>query len=217
MEPAPLEEARHSRLRNSDDHWRNGGGLYDDLSDLPSDEINDSGAVMRRSSSIASIESYASSIMQLSERRASILSSVMSTVSPSSEDVYSNKELGRSVSPLEGVDFSGGLPIQTSLPETAALARLTCQQVDEMMSLVLAMIRRLDQLDERVTALVPPEHHHSDQRQPEPTSPTKTSFDLSSPYTWVKGALVVAFPFVLAAALSYLRPGKVHKKHIRRG
>lgn len=192
------------------------GGKYDGLSDLPSDDVNDVGGAVKKSSSMTSMESYASSIMQLSERRPSILSSVPSIPSPSSEDVFGTGEHHRSVSPLEGVDFSGGPPMQTSLPETAALARLTCQQVDEMMSLVLAMIRRLDQLDERVTALVPPEHQPPDQHRPDNTPPSSSFFDFSSPYGWAKGALIVALPVVLAATVNYLRTGKLNQRNIRR-
>ncbi|KAJ9050896.1 hypothetical protein DSO57_1009754 [Entomophthora muscae] len=212
IESGAPDDSTPSRLRNIEDYFAKNN---DSLSDLPSDDVNETEAVLHKSSSMTSMESYASSIMQLSERRPSILSSVPSIPSPSSEDVFGNNDPGRSISPLEGVDFSGGPPMQTSLPETAALARLTCQQVDEMMSLVLAMIRRLDQLDERVTALVPPEHQSPDQQRPDNNPPSR-GFDFSSPYTWAKGALIVAFPVVLAATVNYLRTGKLNQKTIRR-
>lgn len=175
-----------------------------DLNDLPSERARSPSA------SLASMESYSSSILQLSERRASFISTAPSIPSPTSEgpNLYDNG----SVSPLdmEGLDYSGGPPLQTSLPETAALARLTCQQVDEMMTLVLAMIRRLDQIDERVTALVPrevPERSYS----PPPT-PNSNNF---TPSAWVKGAFFVALPIFVAAAVSYLRTGSVKNSRRR--
>lgn len=199
------EDYGPSRFRNREEIVPDNTSFqFVDLNDLPSERARSPSA------SITSMESYTSSILHLSERRASFLSTVPSIPSPTFEEP--SFHYNGSVSPLdiEGLDYSGGPPLQTSLPETAALARLTCQQVDEMMTLVLAMIRRLDQLDERVTALLPGEVPERP-RTPPPT----TNSNEFSPSVWVKGAFFVALPIFVAAAVSYLRTGSVKNSRRR--
>lgn len=175
-----------------------------DLNDLPSDRP------MSPSASLTSMESYASSILHLSERRTSFLSTTPSIPSPTSEDAPSRENSFSSHLTIDDVEYSGGPPLQTSLPETAALARLTCQQVDEMMSLVLAMIRRLDQLDERVAALVP-----GDVPDRPRTPPLTSNSDEFTPSSWLKGAFFMAIPVLVAATVHYFRAGTVRTSRRR--
>ncbi|KAI9293447.1 hypothetical protein K502DRAFT_343165 [Neoconidiobolus thromboides FSU 785] len=175
----------------------------ENLSNSESMEGSEKKSNMKTSISLSSMDSYASSIIQLSDRRNSIFSSVPSINSPDEKETI-NLDMTQSISLDEGIPSdSMSHALHTSLPETAALARLTCQQVDEMMSLVLQMIRRMDMLDERVDALLPTitekENHDKEEEN-------------SSTFSWVKGLTLAAIPILLAVSVNYFYGNKKRRR-----
>jgi hypothetical protein len=144
------------------------------------------------------MDSYTSSGFPFIQRRESTYSSALSETSPqspgldSSQYSYYNNMGAGSQSSFEQTP--------SSFSETAALAHLTSQQLDEMMSLVITMVRRLDRLEDRISNInpdtIPPPKSKDEGNEKEP------------PFSWWTGLAFITVPILFGVAFKFLTGGK---------